>query len=147
MRHDDGMTARRSVTVWVGSLVLLAVGLAAACGDDGPTTEEATAEFCEAQADIDETITDVRHLDPSDLDELDDAREELGDDIDELGSAGQELAEAEWDEVEDAADELQDTIDDIDADSSFREAAERLGEARGTLAEAWDDIVSNVDCG
>jgi hypothetical protein len=127
-------------------IVLFAVGLGAACGDDAPTTEEATAEVCDAREDVDGVITEVDRLDPTDLDKLADAREQLGDDIDELAAAGQQLAESAWDDVESAAEGMRDTIDEIDADSTFREANEQLSAARDELVTAWEDFTSEVDC-
>jgi hypothetical protein len=132
----------------MGSVViaLFALGLAAGCGDDAPTTEEATAEVCDARDQVDSAITDVERLDPTDLDQLADAREQLADDIDELAAAGQQLAESAWDDVESAADDVRDTIDDIDADSTFREANQQLSDARDQLATAWEDFTADVEC-
>jgi ABC-type transporter Mla subunit MlaD len=131
----------RSVVV-----ALFAAGLAAGCGDDAPSTEEATAEVCAARGEVDSVITEVERLDPTDLDQLADAREQIADDLDELAAAGQELAESAWDDVESAAEDVRDTIDDIDADSTFREANDQLSEARDQLAAAWEDFTSGVDC-
>jgi hypothetical protein len=146
MGHDDAMHSRRSVTLWAGSAVLV-VGLAAACGDDGPSTEEATAEVCDARENVDEELVDVSRLDPTDVDDLNQVRDDLADEVDELDSAGQELAEAEWEDVESAVEQVRDTIGSIDADTTFREANEQLSEARDQLTEAWDAFVSGVDCG
>jgi TolA-binding protein len=146
MRHDDAMHSRRSVTLWAASAVLV-VGLAAACGDDGPSTEEATAEVCDARENVDEELVDVSRLDPTDVDDLNQVRDDLADEVDELDSAGQELAEAEWEDVENAVDQLRDTIGNIDADTEFGEANQQLSEARDQLTEAWDAFVSGVDCG
>jgi chromosome segregation ATPase len=147
MRHDDAMHSRRSVTFWAGAAVLLAVGLVAGCGDDGPSTEEATAEVCDARENVDEELVDVSRLDPTDADDLNQVRDDLADEVDELDSAGQELAEAEWEDVENAVDQLRDTIADFDADTEFGEANQQLSEARDQLTEAWDAFVSGVDCG
>lgn len=141
------MRSPRRVTIWLGAGVLSAGALAAGCGDDSPTTEEATADVCDARDDLDETILAAERLDPTDSEELTDVREQIADDVDELGDAGQQLAESAWDDVESAADDLRETIDDIDADSDFREANQQLSSAREQLAEAWATFVSDVDCG
>jgi hypothetical protein len=137
------MERRRRVATWVGIATLLAAG----CGDDGPTTAEATADVCDARDDLEETMTEVERLDPTDGEKLSDARESLADDVDELSDAGQQLAEATWDDVESAADDVESALGDIDADTSFREANERLSTARDRLAEAWNSFLSDVDCG
>jgi hypothetical protein len=146
MRHDEAMHPRRSVTMGAGLAVLLAVGLAAGCGDDEPSTEEATAEVCDARDDLQDSIDEADRLDPRDTDKLNEAREELADDVDELSSAGQQLAEDEWDDVESATEQLRDAIGSIDRDTTFGEAAEALQSAQGALTEAWDNFVSNVEC-
>jgi hypothetical protein len=144
-RHDERMTARRSVR-FSAAIVLLAVGAAAGCGDDEPTTEEATTEVCDARDSLDDTITDVSNLDPSDTADLDEARDELSDDVDELADAGRQLAESEWDDLEGAVDNLRDTVGSIGGDTTFSEAAEQLSGARDELVNAWDSFIAQVSC-
>jgi chemotaxis regulatin CheY-phosphate phosphatase CheZ len=141
------MRSRRRVTSSLGVAVVAALVLAAGCGDDTPTADEATADVCDARDRVDEAITQTERLDPTDLDGLADVREQIEDDVDELEDAGQELSESAWDDVESAAQDVEDAIDEIDADSEFREANEQLSAARERLAEAWDSFVSDVDCG
>ena len=132
------MHAPRSVTTGAGLALVLAIGLAAGCGDDGPSTEEATAELCDARDDLGDEIAGTDRLDPRDVDELNDAREELADDVDELSSAGQEVADSAWEDVERATEQLQEAVGSIDADTSFCEAADRLGSAQDADApELW----------
>ncbi|HZA78616.1 MAG TPA: hypothetical protein VE623_19730 [Acidimicrobiales bacterium] len=141
------MTRQHPVRILAASV--LALGGAAAlagCGDDGPSTEEATSEVCGARDDLDDTLTQLNRLDPTDLPELADVREQLADDVDELNSAGQELAESQWDDVEQAWDDFRETVDDFDQDTSFREAREQLTSVTDELGNAWDEFVSNVDC-
>ena len=59
------MTRQHPVRILAASV--LALGGAAAltgCGDDGPSTEEATSEVCGARDDLDDTLTQLNRLDP-----------------------------------------------------------------------------------
>jgi hypothetical protein len=139
---------RQHPTRILAALVLVGAGagVLAGCGDDEPSTEEATAEVCDARDDLDNTLTDLRLLDPTDRSDLAEAREQIADDVDELGSAGQELAASQWDNFEQAWENLQNTVDDLDQDTSFPEAQEQLSSAGEELTSAWDEFVANVDC-
>ncbi|MGH9229648.1 MAG: hypothetical protein ACRD07_13160 [Acidimicrobiales bacterium] len=141
------MTRQHPVRI-LAVLVLVGAGggALAGCGDDEPSTEEATADVCDAREDLDDTLTDLGRLDPTDRDELGDAREEISDDVDELSGAGQELAESQWENFEQAWENLRDTVDDLDQDTTFREAREQLSSAGDELTGAWDEFVSSVDC-
>jgi ABC-type transporter Mla subunit MlaD len=127
-------------------LALVAAAALAGCGDDGPSTEEATADVCAAREDLDDTLTQLSRLDPTDRSDLADVREQLAGEVDELSSAGQELAESQWDDVEQAWDDFRDTVDDFDQDTEFAEAREQLTAVTDEITGAWDDFVSNVDC-
>jgi hypothetical protein len=141
------MTRQQPVRI-LAALTLAAVGAAAltSCGDDEPSTEEATSDVCAARDNLDDTLTELGRLDPTDRSELADAREALSEDVDELGSAGRELAESQWDDVEQAWDDLRSTLDDLDEDSTFAEAREQLATAGADLSSAWDEFVSDVSC-
>jgi predicted nuclease with TOPRIM domain len=127
-------------------LVGAGAGALAGCGDDEPSTEEATAEVCDARQNLDDTLTDLELLDPTDRSDLADAREEISDDVDELSSAGQALAESEWDNFEQAWENLRDTVDGLDQDTSFAEARDQLSSAGEELTNAWDEFTARVDC-
>ncbi|MGH9215625.1 MAG: hypothetical protein ACRD0V_14860 [Acidimicrobiales bacterium] len=132
----------------LAALVLVGAGAGAlvGCGDDEPSTEEATAEVCDARESIDDTLTDLSHLDPTDTSQLADARDEIANDVDQLSSAGKVLAESEWDNVENAWNNLQDTVDGLDEDTTFAEAREQLSSAGEEFTGAWDEFTSRVDC-
>jgi hypothetical protein len=127
-------------------LVGAGVGALAGCGDDEPSTEEATAEVCDARENLDNTLTELGRLDPTDRSDLAAARDEISNDVDELSSAGQKVAESQWDDFEQAWENLRDTVDSLDQDTTFREAREQLTSAGEGLTSAWDEFVSNVDC-
>jgi ABC-type transporter Mla subunit MlaD len=129
------------------ALGLVAAGALAACGDDSPSTEEATSEVCDAREDIGDTLTQLSRLDPTDRADLAEVREDIADDVEELGSAGQELAESQWDDLEQAWDDFRETVDDFDQDTSFAEAREQLTSVTDEITSAWDEFASNVDCG
>ena len=117
------MTRQHPVRVLAVLLLVGAgAGALAGCGDDEPSTEEATAEVCDARQDLDKTLTDLGTLDPTDRSQLEAAREEISNDVDELSSAGQALAESEWDNFEQAWENLRDTVDSLDQDTTFAEA-------------------------
>jgi ABC-type transporter Mla subunit MlaD len=132
----------------LAALVLAGGGAGAlvGCGDDEPSTEEATADVCGARDDLDDTLTELERLDPTDRDDLADAREEISDDVDELSSAGQVLAESAWDSFEGAWENLRDTVDDLDQETTFAEAREQLSSAGEELTGACEEFVANVDC-
>jgi chromosome segregation ATPase len=141
------MTRQHPARILVALLVVGAgAGALAGCGDDEPSTEEATADVCDARENLDDTLTELDRLDPTDRSELDEARDEITDDVEELRSAGQELAESQWDNFEQAWESLGDTINDLDQDTTFREAREQLTSASEEITNAWDEFVSNVDC-
>jgi hypothetical protein len=141
------MTRQHPARILV-ALVLVGAGAGAlaGCGDDEPSTEEATAEVCDARQNLDDTLTDLERLDPTDRSDLTDAREEISNDVEELGSAGRVLAESEWDNVEDAWNNLRTTVDDLDQDTTFAAAREQLSSAGEELTNAWDEFISRVDC-
>jgi hypothetical protein len=141
------MTRQHPARILV-ALVLVGAGAGAlaGCGDDEPSTEEATTEVCDARQNLDDTLTDVERLDPTDRSDLTDAREEISNDVEELGSAGRVLAESEWDNFEDAWNNLRTTVDDLDQDTTFAEAREQLSSASEELTNAWDEFISRVDC-
>jgi ABC-type transporter Mla subunit MlaD len=143
--NDECMT-RQHPTRILAVLVLVGAGVLAGCGDDEPSTEEATAEVCEASGNLDKTLTDVSNLDPTDTSQLADAREEISNDVDELSDAGKALAESEWDSFEQAWDNLRDTVDNLDEDTTFAEAREQLSSASEELTNAWDEFISRVEC-
>jgi chromosome condensin MukBEF ATPase and DNA-binding subunit MukB len=142
------MTRQQPARILV-ALVLVGAGTGAlaGCGDDEPSTEEATAEVCDARQDLDKTLTDLGTLDPTDRSQLSDAREEISNDVEELGDAGKVLAESEWNNVEDAWNNLRNTVDDLDEDTTFAQAREQLSSAGEELTTAWDEFTSRVDCG
>jgi uncharacterized protein YPO0396 len=127
-------------------LVGAGAGALAGCGDDEPSTEEATADVCNARENVDATLATLGGLDPTDTSELSEVRQELADDIDELSSAGKQLNESQWDSVEEAWDNLRDTIENLDEDTTFSEAADQLASARAELNDAWDQFVADVEC-
>jgi len=141
------MTRQHPARILV-ALVLVGAGAGAiaGCGDDEPSTEEATTEVCDARQNLDDTLTDLERLDPTDRSDLTDAREEISNDVEELGSAGRVLAESEWDNFEDAWNNLRTTVDDLDQDTTFAEAREQLSSAGEELTNAWDEFISRVDC-
>jgi hypothetical protein len=141
------MTRQHPARILV-ALVLVGAGAGAlaGCGDDEPSTEEATTEVCDARQNLDDTLTDLERLDPTDRSDLTDAREEISNDVEELGSAGRVLAESEWDNVEDAWNNLRTTVDDLDQDTTFAAAREQLSSAGEELTNAWDEFISRVDC-
>jgi hypothetical protein len=141
------MTRQHPARILVALFVVGAgAGALAGCGDDEPSTEEATADVCDARENLDDTLTELDRLDPTDRSELDEARDEITDDVEELRSAGQELAESQWDNFEQAWESLGDTINDLDQDTTFREAREQLTSASEEITNAWDEFASNVDC-
>jgi predicted nuclease with TOPRIM domain len=141
------MTRQQPARILVALVLVGAgVGALAGCGDDEPSTEEATAEVCDARQNLDKTLTDLGTLDPTDRSQLSDAREEISNDVEELGDAGNVLAESEWNNVEDAWNNLRDTVDDLDQDTTFAEAREQLSSAGEELTNAWDEFTSKVDC-
>jgi chromosome segregation ATPase len=141
------MTRQHPARILVALFVVGAgTGALAGCGDDEPSTEEATADVCDARENLDDTLTELDRLDPTDRSELDEARDEITDDVEELRSAGQELAESQWDNFEQAWESLGDTINDLDQDTTFREAREQLTSASEEITNAWDEFASNVDC-
>ncbi len=141
------MTRQHPARILV-ALVLVGAGAGAlaGCGDDEPSTEEATTEVCDARQNLDDTLTDLERLDPTDRSDLTDAREEISNDVEELGSAGRVLAESEWDNFEDAWNNLRTTVDDLDQDTTFAAAREQLSSAGEELTNAWDEFISRVDC-
>jgi hypothetical protein len=141
------MTRQHPARILVALFVVGAgAGALAGCGDDEPSTEEATADVCDARENLDDTLTELGRLDPTDRSELADAREEISNDVEELGDAGRVLAESQWDSVEEAWNNLRNTVDDLDQDTTFAEAREQLSSAGEDLTNAWDEFVSNVDC-
>jgi uncharacterized phage infection (PIP) family protein YhgE len=145
--NDEGMTRQHPVRLLAVLLLVGAgAGALAGCGDDEPSTEEATAEVCDARQDLDKTLTDLGTLDPTDTSQLSDAREEISNDVDELSDAGQALAESEWDDFEQAWDNLRDTVDNLNEDTTFAEAHEQLSSAGEELTSAWDEFTSRVEC-
>jgi ABC-type transporter Mla subunit MlaD len=132
----------------LAALVVVGAGAGAltGCGDDEPSTEEATAEVCDARENLDNTLTELGRLDPTDRSDLAAARDEISNDVDELSSAGQKVAESQWDDFEQAWENLRDTVDSLDQDTTFREAREQLTSAGEGLTSAWDEFISNVDC-
>lgn len=141
------MTRQHPVRI-LAALVLVGggAGALAGCGDDEPSTEEATAEVCDARQNLDKTLTDLGTLDPTDTSQLADARNEISDGVDELSDAGKQLAESEWDNFEEARDNLRDTVDNLDENTTFAEAREQLSSAGEELTSAWDEFVSRVEC-
>ncbi len=132
----------------IAAIVLVAAGagVLAGCGDDKPSTEEATADVCDARQTIDETLHDLNTLDPTDRSQLAEARDNLANDVDELSSAGKALAESEWDNVENAWEGFKDTVDNLGQDTTFAEARQQLSSAGEELASAWDEFTSKVEC-
>jgi hypothetical protein len=111
----------------LAALVLVGAGAGAlaGCGDDEPSTEEATAEVCDARANLDDTLTQLGRLDPTDR---------------------SELAESQWNNVEDAWNNLQDTVNGLDQDTSFAEARQQLSSAGEELGSAWQEFTAQVEC-
>ena len=141
------MTRQQPARVLAVLLIVGAgAGALAGCGDDEPSTEEATTEVCDAREDLDETLTDLGNLDPTDRSQLADARDEISNDVDELSDAGEQLAESEWDNVEQAWDDLRDAVDNLDEDTTFAEAREQLSSAGEELTSAWNEFTSRVEC-
>ncbi len=136
---------RQHWTRLIAGLVLIGAG-ATACGDDEPSTDEATADVCDARDDVGQTIGSLIRFDASDTEKLREARDELGGEVDELSSAGQRVAESQWDDVEAAWDEFRGTVGDLGGDTSFNEAAEQLTDSREQLTDAWDSFTSSVSC-
>jgi hypothetical protein len=132
----------------IAALVLVGAGagVLAGCGDDEPSTEEATAQVCDARQSLNETLTDLGDLDPTDSSQLAEARDNISNDVDELSSAGKKLAESEWNDVEQAWDGFRDTVDNLDQDTTFAEARQQLTSAMEELTSAWDQFTSKVDC-
>jgi ABC-type transporter Mla subunit MlaD len=132
----------------LAALVIVGAGAGAlaGCGDDEPSTEEATAEVCDARQNLDDTLTDLKDLDPTDRSKLAEARDDIANDVDELSSAGKVLAESEWDNVEQAWQGFQDAVDNLDQDTTFAEALDQLTSAGDELTSSWDEFVSRVDC-
>jgi ABC-type transporter Mla subunit MlaD len=130
----------------LAALVLVGAGALAGCGDDEPSTEEATTQVCDARANLDDTLTQLNRLDPTDRSELADAREQISNEVDDLSDAGKKLAESQWNDVEDAWDNLRNTVDDLDQDTSFAEARQQLSSAGEELSTAWQEFTSQVEC-
>jgi predicted nuclease with TOPRIM domain len=141
------MTRQHPIRI-LAALVLVGAGASAlaGCGDDEPSTEEATADFCAAREDLDKTVSNLHNLDATDTSELAETRDEISDDLEELSDAGKKLAESEWDDFEQAWEDLRDTVDNLNQDTTFAEARDQLSSAVDGLTGAWDDFISKVDC-
>jgi ABC-type transporter Mla subunit MlaD len=141
------MTRQHPIRI-LAALVLVGggAGALAGCGDNEPSTEEATADVCAAREDLDKTVSNLHNLDATDTSELAETRDEISDDLDELSDAGKKLAESEWDDFEQAWDDLRDTVDNLNQDTTFAEARDQLSSAVDELTGAWDDFISKVDC-
>jgi ABC-type transporter Mla subunit MlaD len=141
------MTRQHPVGI-LAALVLVGAGAGAlaGCGDDEPSTEEATADVCAAREDLDKTVSNLDNLDPTDTSQLAETRDEISDDLEELSDAGKKLAGSDWDNLEQAWEDLRDTVGNLNQDTTFAEARDQLSSAVDGLTGAWDDFISKVDC-
>ena len=132
----------------VATAVAVAVFLAAGCGDDEPTQEEATAELCVAKADLTTRAQGAADIDLTgvSVDSVQEAVDSVGDEISDLRDAAEQVIGDRWQAVEDAFDGLRSAVDDIGSDQPLQESVAGVKTAAGDLRTAVEAAFSDLGC-
>jgi hypothetical protein len=129
-------------------IAAMALGITA-CGDDdaGSTNDEALANLCADLEELEGAIGDFAALDESStLEEVEAARDEVGDSIEQVRESAADVADARVDAVESAYQDLSTAVDQLDGDDSVSEAVESLRDAADEVLLARDELFRSVDC-
>ncbi len=131
----------------LGLLIAIVAVVSYACGDDGPSEEEAVAQLCadlntlqSADAAFDNIGAD------STVDELDDAKAAYSDALDDVVSSAQDVADVRTQPIEDAYDDLDQAISDIPGDATLLEGLASIEPQLVAVDAAYASAFSSLDC-
>ena len=131
----------------LGLLIAIVGVVSYACGDDGPSEEEAVAQLCadlkalqSADAAFDNIGAD------STVDELDDAKAAYSDALDDVVSSAQDVADVRTQPIEDAYDDLDQAISDIPGDATLVEGLASIAPQLAAVDAAYDSAFSSLGC-
>jgi hypothetical protein len=127
-------------------VAVAAFGLAAC--DDEPTQAEANEAFCDAAANYVAALRDLRDLDQdSTVDELEDTRDQVASLYDEMVEAAAGVAEVQLDEVDEARNDLRDAVDSISGEATLGEALDEVDDEITNVVSELSQVLNDVDCG
>jgi hypothetical protein len=132
----------------VVAAAVLAVALIAACGDDDETAEEANAEVCAEQAELQSTLQSLPDVDAdtTTVEDLEEARTAVDDAIEDLASAAEGVAEEELEDLENAYDDYVSTIENLDDDQTLEAAAPEVAAAGDEVVTAAQNFFTAANC-
>ncbi len=127
------------------SVVLVAAVLSVslvACGD-----EEAEASLCDSLSGFQSSVSDLRDLDDdSSKEELEAARDDVGEALDQVISDASDLAGVRLDGLQSAFGDLRTAIDDLPDDTSISDAVEELEPQLDSIGTAFQAIFAGLNC-
>jgi hypothetical protein len=147
-------TQERSLVKHSIILLLVATGLAlAACGQSQSAQDKATAQVCDARADIQKQVDELRGLTvttatvdgvksnlnaiKADLGKIKDAQGDLGDDRRQQVQAANQAF----------ADQITTIVGSVGRSTSITEAATQAKSALDELADSYEQTLGRIDCG
>ncbi len=141
------MHSLRNVALVVLAALLVPLAVVA-CDDDEPAVdEEATENLCADLEELKTSIGDFNALSGgSTLEEVEAARDEVGDGVEQVRESAADVADAQVEELESAYDDFSAAVDDIDGDDSVAEAIDSLQAAANDVFQARDDVFRSVNC-
>lgn len=113
--------------------------LVAGCGDDD---DSAQAKVCDAQAQLDKDVNQLKNLDLADtsVNDVKDQLSSIGDDVEDLKDAGSEKLQPQIDAIKSAADDLGTMVGNLGSSSSLSETASSLQTSLSQLGTATSDL-------
>jgi hypothetical protein len=133
------------------AVALTAVALAGvACGDDAE--DEARAQVCEARDEITAQVDQLEQLTPATLtaDAVSEGVEEIRRSLENIGDAREDLGDDRREEIESATEafttEVRDVGSTILQSTSVEEARSRLGVAVDQLVDSYRSTLARIDC-
>lgn len=122
-------------------VAMLSVSLAA-CGD-----EEAEASLCDSLAEFQTSLSNLRDLnEDSTKEELEAARDDVGEALDQVISDASDLAGVRIDSLQTAFGDLRTAIDDLPDDTSISDAVEELEPQLDAIGTAFQGIFAALNC-
>jgi hypothetical protein len=137
---------KRTLAV-IGGVMLATAVFIGACGDDDPSEEEASADYCSDLAALGTALDAYGDLTvDSTIDEVEDAQQEVSDAYDAVLESLADVAEAQVDELEAAYDDLAASVNDVSGGDTVGEAITDIAANAAAVNQARQSLGESVDC-
>lgn len=130
-------------------VLIVAMFVLAACGEDDPSPEEAKADLCTDLTELQTSVQNFAQVSTNPnatVDQLEDARDEVNEQLDAAENSAEDVDQVELDQLSDAYDSLDQAVDDIDDSATLADASASVQDEITAVNTAWEQLLTGLQC-